>query len=258
MKFQLICLLFILSLLSGCNPALIKPGGGDNLELAEHTNEIAQSNLNLGLAYMQRGEYEKALEKLERALDADSKYTPTLNALALLHQKLGKMDKAEEYFKRALSIRANDPYTLNNYGQFLCIGGRFKEAEDAFLKSAGNPLYETPEIAYANAGTCSLKNNEQEKAEIYLRKALEKNPKLAVALLQMSQISYDKGSYLSARGYLQRYLEVANHTPVSLWLGIQIEQQLGDKDTVSSYALLLKNNFPNSKEAELLHEAGIK
>lgn len=257
MKFyKLICLLFCLSGLFSCNQTLIKTN--DNLEIAEHTNQIAQTNLNLGVAYMQRGEYEKSLEKLERAQEADPKYTPTLNALGLLYQRLGKMQKAEDYFKSALGYRPNDPFTLNNYGQFLCINNRYDEAEDSFIKSAKNPLYETPEVALSNAGTCALKNNKPEIAEKYLRQALQKNARVPIALIQMSQLSYDEGNYLSARGYLQRYLEVAKHTAASLWLGIQIEQQLGDKDTVSSYALLLKNSFPNSKEAELLQEAGIK
>ena len=74
----------------------------------------------------------------------------------------------------------------------------------------------------------------------------------------MAKLSYANGNYLSARAFLQRYLEIANQTPASLWLGIQIEQKLGDKNTLSSYALLLKNNFPDSREAGLLKESGIK
>ena len=81
---------------------------------------------------------------------------------------------------------------------------------------------------------------------------------MAPALIQMGQISYDQGNYLSARGYLQRYLEVARHTPASLWLGIRVEKELGDKDTLSSYALLLRNNFPDSDEAALLRQSGLR
>ena len=71
----------------------------------------------------------------------------------------------------------------------------------------------------------------------------------------MSQISYEKANYLSARAYLQRYLEISRHTSTSLWLGIKIERELGDKDALSSYILSLKNNFPDSIEAGLLLES---
>lgn len=260
MKFnRLPFLMLFLPVLFSCSQTIgFGSSGSDKLDIAEQTNDVARSNLNLGIAYMRRGEYEKALEKLKKAQEADPRYTPTLNALGLLYQRIGKEEDAEDYFRKALGYRPNDPYTLNNYGQFLCANKRYDEAEEAFIKSANNPLYDSPEISLTNAGTCALQNNSPEKGENYLRQALEKNPKVPVALIQMSQISYDQGNYLSARGYLQRYLEIAEHTASSLWLGIQIEQQLGDKNTVSSYVLLLKNNFPNSKEADQLRNSGIK
>jgi len=95
-------------------------------------------------------------------------------------------------------------------------------------------------------------------AETHFRNALEINPRVAVALIQMSQISYKTASYLSARAYLQRYLEISPSTAKSLWLGIRIERELGDKNTLSSYTLLLKNKFPDSREAKLLKDSSAK
>ncbi|NNG13883.1 MAG: type IV pilus biogenesis/stability protein PilW, partial [Gammaproteobacteria bacterium] len=40
-----------------------------------------------------------------------------------------------------------------------------------------------------------------------------------------------------------------------LWLGIQIERKMGDKDAVASYALSLRKQFPDSEEAHLLRES---
>ena len=57
------------------------------------------------------------------------------------------------------------------------------------------------------------------------------------------------GALIVVSSDLQRYLAVARHSAGSLWLGIRIEQQLGDNDALSSYMLSLKNNFPDSKEA---------
>ena len=147
---------------------------------------------------------------------------------------------------------------LNNYGQFLCQESRFDEAEVTFLKAANNPLYATPEIAFSNAGTCAMEQGELDTAETYFRDALKKNPKVAIALLQMAEISYATGNYLSARGYLQRYLEISSHTAKSLWIGIRVENELGDKNALSSYKLLLRNKFPDSKETGLLKDSMVK
>ncbi|NIN36851.1 MAG: type IV pilus biogenesis/stability protein PilW [Gammaproteobacteria bacterium] len=245
-------LLFFLLILSSCAQT------PDSIQVTGQTNRVAETNLNLGVEYLKRGNYEKALDKLNRALEADPKYPPTYNALGILYQKLGKPNEAEGYFKHALRINPAEPQTLNNYGQLLCTEERYEDAEQAFLKAAGNPLYESPEISLTNAGTCALKSGNVEAAETHFREALNINPRVAIALLQMSQLSYDNDNYLSARAYLQRYLEVGKHTAKTLWLGIQIEKELGDRDTLSSYALSLRNNFPRSEEARLLQESGLK
>lgn len=254
-KIALTIMLYFLCLgLNGCNqttdPESTRPATG--------TNDIAQANLNLGIAYLRTGEYEKALEKLEKARQADDEYPPIYNALGVLYQQLGNKVKAEKFFLQALKLNGSDPSTLNNYGQFLCRESRFDEAEAAFLKAANNPLYATPEIAYSNAGSCAMNQGKLDIAETYFRDALQKNPRVAIALLQMAEISYDTNNYLSARGYMQRYLEISAHTAKSLWLGIQIENELGDKNTLSSYKLLLKNKFPDSKEAGMLRDSLVK
>ena len=240
--------------LAGCAPVSKR---GD-LQTEYDATEIAEANTRLGVAYMQDGNYDKALAKLKRARDADPEYPMVHNMLGVLYQRLGEYDKAEDSFEDGLDLSPKDPDLLNNYGQFLCSRDRYEDAEDAFLKARNNPLNENPARALTNAGTCALRNNDKDKAEQYYREALELNPRQALALIQMADIQYNKGKYLSARGHLQRYLEVARHTPRSLWLGIRIERELGDSDTLSSYALLLKSNFPDSEEARLLRESGLK
>lgn len=244
-------------IIAGCS-AGASISGNQNIRPSEQTNEVARANLDLGIAYMREGEYEKALVKLERAREADPGYPPTYNMLGLLNQQLGDNNDAEVNFKKALSINKNDSETLNNYGRFLCQTDRPQEAEETFLKAVNNPLYDSPETALTNAGVCVYNNGDKEKGETYLRRALQMNSRVPLALLLMSEISYNRDDSLSARGYMQRYQAVARHTPRSLWLGIQIEQELGNADAVSSYALLLRNQFPDSPEAEQLRQARIK
>ena len=237
-------LLLTLALLAGCS-------GGGSVRPNVPSNEVAETNLNLGIEYMRRGDYETALEKLDRAYQADPRYYAVHNAYGLLYQRLGNPEQAERHFRKALSLKNNDSLTRNNYGLFLCQRGRYQEAEEQFLKAAENPLYETPAVAISNAGSCAKQSGDMEKAERYFRRALKINPKIPAALKQMSQLSFENENYLSARAYLQRYLENAKHTAETLWLGIRIERHLGDKDAESSYGLLLRNNFPDSEEAAL-------
>lgn len=250
--------LLVLALLvvTGCETTGGAGGGSGNIRPAATTNEAAATNLKLAMEYMQRREYARALEKLDRARDADPGYALTYNTYGVLYQTLGDDDRAEQNFRKALSLGGDDSATMNNYGRFLCQRGRVDEAEKVFLEAAANTLYETPALPITNAGICMQGAGRSADAEKYFRRALELDPRVPPALLHMSRLSFEQGDALRARGYLQRFLESSQHTAESLWLGIQIERELGDKNAVSSYALKLRNNFPDSEQARNLGASG--
>jgi type IV pilus assembly protein PilF len=212
----------------------------------------AQINLKLGVEYMRRGIYDLALTKLQRALEYDPKLPDAHNAIAILYSQLGETQLADEHYQRALYLAPNDSKSLNNYGAFLCDQGRYEEADKYFLRAINNPLYAARGQAYENVALCALRIPDLDKAEEYMRKALEINPTLPKSLYQMANLSFDKGGYLSARAYLQRYLEVASHTPDSLWLCVRVERELGDRSAEASCALVLERKYPDSREARLL------
>jgi len=251
MNTQLAIFILILALLNACNQTGSNKG---RLRPTAVINDAGRANLTLGIEYMKRGDYDRSLEKLDRARASDPNFSGVYNAYGLLYQLIKLNDEAERNFKKALKLNPNDSNTMNNYARFLCQIGRTSEAEPIFLEAAENPLYPTPDMAITNAGICAYQDERKGDAENYFRRALEINPKNSTALLQMAQLGLNKKNYLSARAHLQRYLEVSRHSPSSLWLGIKVETELGDKDALSSYVLSLKNNFPDSKEAELLME----
>lgn len=273
-KTGLIFILVTVNLTSACAPLTIAGMAGqtlvntavnsavatheENKIKAEKNHAIAVANYNVGVEYIREGDFDKALDRLTTARKADPDYRPVYDALGVTYQNLKQPDKAEKYFKKALQLDADDSDSLNNYGQFLCETDRATEADQYFMKAASNPLYKTPDLPYTNAGICAKLHQQQDLAAEYFNKALTLNPRIPTALLSMSEISYDKGNYPAAGDYLKRYLEVARQTAKSLWLGIRIEQELGDMNAVSSYALLLRNDFPKSEEAKLLKESGLK
>ena len=244
------CIVSWLFLQGGCQttPSQSIPG-------QREVNRLADLHTRLGVGYMQEGRDEIALNRLQRALEADANHAPAHNAMALLHERLGEVEKSEVHYRRAVQLDPSLSAAQTNFGSFLCRQGRTEEAEARFLEAVANPLYDRPEVAYTNAGLCMRSAGDMDKAETYLRRALQANSRLAVALLEMADLSFDKGQYLQARAYLQRYLDVAQHTPRSLWLGIQVERVLGDQNAVSSYAMLLRVNYPDSQETRLLLES---
>lgn len=218
------------------------------------SRHAAAINVDLAKAYIREGDTTQAMRKLQRALAQAPNFAPAHGTLAVLYNRLGETDQAEEHFKKALKLKPDAPSVRNNYGTFLCAQSRWPEAEKQFLRAAKNPLYETPEYAYTNAGLCALRSSQTESAERYFASALRHNPRYAVALFNMAQLSFQRDQFLRTRAYVQRYSEVAPFTPAVLWLGILAERQLGDRDAAGNYAVRLKTMFPDSQQARLLAE----
>jgi type IV pilus assembly protein PilF len=245
--------------LNGCaNQAGVKEGGDGAISTEiRSTDRLAEINTQLGVEYMKDGKYETALKKLQKALEIDSNYARAYDVLGLLYARLGETENAEENFKRALQLAPQDSSILNNYGQFLCRKGDAEAGQALFAKAVENPLYQTPENSYTNAAICALEQQKDKAAaQEFLRKALERNPEMPVALLRMSQVTYESDNYMAAKGYFERYKQVASHTPESLYLGVRIEQKLGDSEAADNYAMLLQGKFPDSQEAHQLMQSG--
>ncbi|MGC1952875.1 MAG: type IV pilus biogenesis/stability protein PilW [Gammaproteobacteria bacterium] len=221
----------------------------------QKVDRLAELHTQLGLGYLREGRYETAWKRLSRALEIEPNYAAAHSAMALLHEQLDEPQEAEAHYRRALALTPSDSASHNNFGRFLCAQGRSTDAEAEFLKAVANPLYDAPEIAYTNAGLCLYAGGDLGKAEGYLRRALQINPNIPVALLKMASVTLQKGHPLPARAYLQRYQALGRQSAESLWLGVRIERLLGDQNAAASYTMLLKNNFPDSNETRLLLES---
>lgn len=217
--------------------------------------KAARVNTQLGAAYLRQSRFEQALARLNKAVRQDPNYAEAHSVLAVLYDRLGKHDEAREHYQTSVELAPQDSALRNNYGQFLCERGEIEAAEQQLKLAGDNPLYRTPELPLTNAGLCLQRAGRVKEAESYLLQALRANPRFAPALIRMAQLRQEAGEALSARGFYQRYLAVAPQTAESLWLGIQIERALGDKDAVGTYSLLLKGKFPDSEEARKLMES---
>ncbi len=216
--------------------------------------KAARINTQLGVAYMREGQYEQAADKLQKALRQAPHYAEAYAVSAVLAERIGEHEKAQRYHRRAVELAPDNASMLNNFGRFLCTRGKVDEALGYFERAVGNSLYRTPEVPLGNAGLCLMREGDRTRAEDYFLRALRANPTFAPALLPMAEIRLQNGDALSARGFHQRYVEQAPQTAASLWLGIRIERELGNRDAAASYSLLLRNNFPDSEEARKLRE----
>ncbi len=208
----------------------------------------AKYNVQLGMAYLQKGDTDRAKSKLMIAIEQDPRSSVIMDALAYFFEMTGEEKSAESYYKRAIKLKTQEGVAHNNYGAFLCRQNRFQEAEREFLLAINQPNYISQGEAYENLGLCALKNNDKVKAENFFQQAILKQPRLQSALLELVKLNYEKDNIRRATAYLERYNSISDPTPESIKFAILLAEKENNGDVIASNLMVLKNRFPNSYE----------
>lgn len=226
------------------------PAAGAQSQGVGDPRERAKIHTELGAMYFQVGNNAVALDELQIAIKSDSSYYPAYSVRGLVRLGLKEYDKAEDDFRQALNIAPNDPEVNNNYGWFLCQTGKERQSIAYFLNALKSPLYETPDRAYTNAGTCALKAGDLEGAQNYLLKALQLSRDGGLnARIELAKLFYKRGVLEESKIYLNDALRMMEPPSAdALWLGLRLERKLGNRSAESGYASQLRSRYPSSPE----------
>jgi len=214
--------------------------------------EAAKYNVQLGVAYMERGELAVAKEKLERAVKQNPHDPNAHSALAMLYERLGDPSQADAQFQTALRLAPHSPEISNNYAVYLCRTHRVDEGVRRLLEAARNPLYPTPEAAYTNAGVCLRGVHRDDEAERAFVSAVTLRPGFAEAVYQLSDLDMQHGRLVQARARIDSYIANYTATPELLLLGVHVAHALGDRPSELRYAQRLRVDFPDSQQTRSL------
>lgn len=206
-------------------------------------------NVTLGFEYLRAGRRADAVAKFEKAIEQDPDNAQAFFGLALVNDQVGDHKQAKRHFQSAAKAAPDDANIANAFGIFLCKREERAAAEAQFMAAARNLNYQTPAVAYTNAGICAHGGKDLVKAEAHLREALKSDPNNQQALLELAAVSYDKGDALRGRAFLQRLRELGPSSPRTLLLSHRVEKALGDERAAARFADELKRQFPNSSEA---------
>jgi type IV pilus assembly protein PilF len=218
--------------------------------------DAAELNYQLGARYFRNGSYELARDRLLYSIELNPRNAVAHYTLALAYEALGNLRLATESYEQSVRIAPRDHQVQNAYAVFLCKQRDFDSARQHFDRAAGITENDNAEITMTNAGVCMMQKPDPAAAEEYFRKALVRKADYGEALIQMALLKHSTGDYLNARAFLQRYLSSNPTSSGVLYLGMQIEEELGDERARTDFSNQLLRDFPNSPEARRILESG--
>ncbi len=244
---RLSAMMLLLTLISGCVTTVDSPF---NRKASEE--KAVQSHIQLGLAYIQDGDYVTARQRLDRALEINPKSAGAHAALGLVFQRQGEPELAEASFKKALSYDAGYTRGRTYYAAFLYERDRFEEAAKQLELAGEDTTFSDRAQVFSNLGMTYARLERPEKAlEAYQRSISLSRAPQANVVLAISQLHQMLGNDdLAWRRYSQ-FLDLVrqgngNHSPGSLRLGIELAKKQGERDVQASLELLLRNRFPSA------------
>lgn len=186
----------------------------------------AKINDQLGIAYLQRNDLQRAKQKFLLALDEAPGIPETWYSMAYFLESTGNQTQAKEHYLKAVALAPTRGDVLNNYGTYLCRNGDYQGAVNNFIKATEDTKYLDQAGAYENAGLCAAKIPNSKSAQIYFDRALAEDPKRPTSLIELAELNFKQGDYDSAKNRLTQFLEISAPTVQSYLLEKNIDEKM--------------------------------
>ncbi len=208
-----------------------------------------EARVNLAMNYFRQNDMESARRNLDAALKIDKKSPAVHNALGLVFSREGDLNRAEKHFTRAISLDSDYSPARNNYAALLYNDKRYKAALKQLEVVVEDELYENRMVALGNLGKVALKLDDNKKAEATFKRMLNIDSRNLLALLELTHMAYDEKNYKLASALYDKYRGIApKQSARGLFLGVRLSEVITDTDARASYALALRNLYPESEE----------
>lgn len=226
-------------------------GGMQGVTPAGDREQAAQTRIELAAEYMRIGNTAVALEEIKNALKLNPNLIEAYAVRGMIYSQRGDYASAEADYALVMRQRGDDPDVLHNYGWILCQQGRHAEGIAYFDKVLATPGYMSSGRTWLTKGLCLQAAGNRRAAKEALLKAVEYDPQNPIAIYNLANMYYQAGQVADAHVYVRRLNNSDYLNAETLWLGIKIENAMGNPLGVRELGEVLMRRFPQSRELVL-------
>lgn len=213
----------------------------------------ARIRLELATIYFSQNQLSTALDELKQVLAIDGRLSEAHELRGLIYSAMDEPALADESFKRAIELDERNGSAIHNYAWWLCNKQRYPEADALFERAANLPHSIPPSKTLLARGVCQVRAGLLPAAEKSLARSYELDAGNPATAYNLSYVLYRRGDYERARFYIRRVNNISEQiTAESIWLGVRIENRLGNLGGRDDLATVLRSRFAGSPEATAL------
>jgi len=162
---------------------------------------------HLGDEYGKEGRIGEAMKLYQDAIRNGLRNAWLFSRLAYLNLKLGNKDEAIVAYERAAQLNPSDSESLNDLGMAYLETGKPQEAERVFKWSLATD--EKFALGYNGLGLVAIERRDLPAARGYFEKAVQLDPDLLEARLNLGRIYKINGDKVKARACFEEFLKKA-------------------------------------------------
>jgi tetratricopeptide (TPR) repeat protein len=157
-----------------------------------------QYQYNLGNFFLNQGNFDEALKYLQKSLSLKEDYYLAWNSIGITQMMKGNPDEAMKAFERCLAIAPMFSEARNNLGTLYQETNQLDKAEAEYMKAAQDLNYERRENPNFNLARLYILQGRLENAYEYVQKAIQINPRFAMAYNLRGQIFEKRENWTEA------------------------------------------------------------
>jgi tetratricopeptide (TPR) repeat protein len=193
---------------AGSSPYLVDPE-----EYNHHFSKKTLKEFNKGLTAEKEGKPEEAVEHYENALKESPNFCPAHNNLGSLYLSQQNLAAAQTEFEAAVKANPNDAQAHLNLANVMMLSKSY----DAAAHEIDEATKRQPDSAYVEflQGSLYSHTGHPDQAEKSLQKAIELDPKMSQARLQLVNLYLQEKRNSDAISELEAYLKAFPDAPLS-------------------------------------------
>ncbi|MBI4455633.1 MAG: tetratricopeptide repeat protein [Acidobacteria bacterium] len=173
---------------------------------------LVKVDFEAGLAAVQAGKYDEAIEAFKKALEKDQSQPYVWANLADAYGKKKNYQEAIAAFNKAIELKPDDPNLVQNLGNIYGASGDTAKAEEMYTKAASMPPAAAgganAAASYYNLGVTKVNTGKLQEAIEAFNKAIEADPNYAEAHYQLGVAYIGSGKSEEGIKALKDYLKL--------------------------------------------------
>ena len=159
----------------------------------ETTKNLAAAFSNRGIAYYDKGQYDRAIEDFDQAIGLDPKFALAFSSRGNAYYGKGQYDRAIEDYDQAIGLDPKDAAAFNNRGTAYRGKGEYDRAIQDYDQAISlDPKYA---LGFNNRGIAYCYKGQYDRAIQDYDQAISLDPRSTVAFNNRGNAYHSKGQY---------------------------------------------------------------